>query len=262
MLVHISNLKQLEQVAINISPLALKLMEKFWPGALSLILPVNNNISPIVTGGQNNVGLRMPSHPVAMFLIENSGAIAATSANISGHFSPTSANHVQDDLDGIIAAIIDAGPTGIGIESTIIDLSSEKPKVLRLGGIPLEEIEETIGVKLDYEIVNTKETSNYQALMQVLLSEDEEHFTKLVAQFVKEGKKIGIVHNNYSPQHKIKGIAKEFEINLSQTSGELFNNLRAAEKDKVEILIFAPLPLEISGVNKALLDRIKKIETF
>lgn len=262
LLVHISNLKQLEEVVGDVPPLALKLMERFWPGALSLVLPVDNNIAPLVTGGKNNVGLRMVSHPVAQLLIDNAGALAATSANLSGHFSPTSALHVKDDLDGVIAAIIDAGPTGIGIESTIIDLSLKEAKIIRLGGIALEEIEEAAGVKLDYIASNPKQTSSYQAVMQVLLSENEENFMSLMTKFINKGKKIGIVHNNYSFAHKIKGIAKEFVINLNQPTSELFNILRAAEKDKLDLLIFAPIPHDNTGVNKALVDRISKFKSL
>lgn len=258
LLVHISNIKQAEQVAGPITTLASKLMEHFWPGPLSLILPAHNNIPALVTGGQSNVGLRMPSHPVAIMLIEGSGPLAATSANLSGNFSPTTAQHVRDDLDGKIAALIDAGPTGIGIESTIIDLSNDLPKVLRLGGIAVEEIEETIGMKLDYLGANNEKPANYHNLAKVILSEDEDSFTSQVNNLVKDNKKVGIVHNNYFPRHMIRNVYKEYELNLSQPGAELFSLLRDAEYASLDVLVFAPWPDNLEGVNKALLDRINK----
>lgn len=256
LLVHISNIEQAEMVSENIPSLAYKLMEKFWPGPLSLILPVHDDIPPIVTAGQNSVGLRMPSHQVASELINRSGPLAATSANLSHRPSPTTAEHVSDDLNGKIAAIIDAGPTGVGIESTIIDLTKKVPKVLRLGGMALEEIEETIGMKL--EGVRNVNQATYKSNTKILLSNDLESFTLEVLKLIKEQKRVGVVHNNYSPKHKIKNVAKEYELNLNKPGADFFALLRDAENEKLDVLVFSPIPKDLKDVNEALLDRIYK----
>lgn len=256
LLVHISNIEQVEMVSVNIPSLAYKLMEKFWPGPLSLILPVHGDIPPIVTAGQNNVGLRMPSHQVAIDLINRSGPLAATSANVSNRPSPTTAQHVSDDLNGKIAAIIDAGPTGVGIESTIIDFTRKVPKVLRLGGMALEEIEETIGMKLEY--INTSNHATYQGKTEVLLSNDIESFTSNVLKFIKDKKRVGVVHNNCIPKHMIKNVTKEYQLNISEPGADFFALLRDAENENLDILVFAPFPKDLKNVNKALLDRIYK----
>ena len=119
LLVHVSNLEQVYGLTAEISPLARLLMDRFWPGPLAFILPASARVPAVVLGGKKSVGLRMPSHPVALALIEQAGPIAAPSANLSGRPSPVSAEHVMDDLDGRIAAILDAGSTGFGLESTI-----------------------------------------------------------------------------------------------------------------------------------------------
>ena len=137
LLVHVSKIEQVKELALQIPETASLLMDKFYLGP-SIILPSRNEVPAIVRGGKSSVGLRMPSHPVARALIDQTGPIAAPSANLSGRPSPLTAEHVKADLDGKIAAVLDAGRTGIGLESTIIDLSQDKYKVLRLGGLPLE----------------------------------------------------------------------------------------------------------------------------
>lgn len=256
LLVHISNMEQVEIVSVNIPALAYKLMEKFWPGPLSLILPVSDKVPSIVTAGQKSVGLRMPSHQVSIDLINRSGPLAATSANLSNRPSPTTAKHVLEDLNGKIAAIIDAGPTGVGLESTIIDFTQNVPKVLRLGGMALEEIEETIGMKLEYN--KTSNQSAYQGNTKIMLSSDGEAFTLQVAEFINDKKKVGVVYNNHIPKQTIPDVAREYYLNIDKPGADFFALLRDAEAEKLDILVFAPFPEDLKNINKALLDRIQK----
>ncbi len=256
LLVHISSPVQIEKIAVDIPAQAVKLMERFWPGPLSLILPQHPNISPLITGNTGKVGIRMPSHPVALGLINLSGPLAGTSANISSRPSPTEAKHVLDDLAGKIAAIIDTGPTGIGIESTIIDLSGNRPKILRLGGILIEEIEETIGTRLT--IVEQASHDSYKSRVKIVLSKNTQLFAENISKYLQENRKIGIVHNNYFPKHIVNKVDKEYDLNISYPSGEFFALLRDAKKSGLDVLIFAPFPADLQGVNKALLDRIYK----
>jgi L-threonylcarbamoyladenylate synthase len=145
LIVHISRESMLEEVAINIPEKAYKLINKFWPGPLTLILPRSPNIPKIVTGGLDVVAVRMPAHPVALGLINEVGSpIAAPSANLAGRPSPTTAEHVIRDLYGRIDAVIDAGETLYGVESTILNILTDPPTLLRPGAYPVEEIERVL----------------------------------------------------------------------------------------------------------------------
>ncbi len=145
LIVHIAGLEDLYPITKEVPEHALKLAEAFWPGPLTMIL----NKSPLVpgqtTGGLDTVAVRMPSHKAALELIRAGGGyIAAPSANTSGRPSPTAASHVKEDLDGQIDAIIDGGPVGIGLESTIVDLTEDVPTVLRPGYISLDMLREVL----------------------------------------------------------------------------------------------------------------------
>ena len=146
LIVHICDTKAVYELATTVPDKAVQLMEAFWPGPLTIILPKKEIVPDTTTGGLNTVAIRMPSHPAALSLIRESGIyIAAPSANSSGRPSPTTAEHVADDLSGRIDAIIDGGAVGIGIESTIVDLTSDTPTILRPGFITKKMLEEIIG---------------------------------------------------------------------------------------------------------------------
>ncbi|MFP4017117.1 MAG: L-threonylcarbamoyladenylate synthase, partial [Halanaerobiales bacterium] len=146
LIVHIASLKQLEIITQgNLSTLVEKLIDKFWPGPLTIILDKNGVIPDRTTAGLGSVAVRMPAHPLARALIEAAGKpIAAPSANISGAPSPTRALHVMNDLKGRIPLILDGGSSWVGVESTVIDVSGDKIIILRPGGVSREEIEKTI----------------------------------------------------------------------------------------------------------------------
>ena len=132
LIVHISEVKSLYELAADVPEAAKKLSEAFWPGPLTMILPKADIVPKSTTGGLDTVAIRMPSHPIAKELIRQSGVyIAAPSANLSGRPSPTKAEHVIEDLSGRIDMIIDGGEVGIGLESTIVDLTGNVPMVLR-----------------------------------------------------------------------------------------------------------------------------------
>lgn len=155
LIVHIASLKDLEGLTREIPDSARRLMDAFWPGPLTLILPKKEGLPHQVTAGLDTVGIRMPDHPVARRLIERAGVpLAAPSANRSGRPSPTTAQHVLEDLEGRIAAVIDGGATGVGVESTVVDMTAGVPMILRPGGITQEQLEQVIGpVKTDPAIL-------------------------------------------------------------------------------------------------------------
>ena len=166
LIVHICRFEELLSIAKEVPPQAEKLADAFWPGPLTMIVWKNEKVPYETTGGMDTVAIRMPNHPVALELIRRSGClIAAPSANTSGRPSPTEAQHVAEDLSGKIAMILDGGPVGIGIESTIIDLTEEKPMILRPGYITPEMLSEVLQeeVVIDPGIIAADDTRKPKA---------------------------------------------------------------------------------------------------
>ena len=166
LIVHIAEFSDLERVARTVPQAARKLADAFWPGPLTMIVWKSDAVPMATTGGMDTVAVRMPNHPVALDLIRKSGClIAAPSANTSGRPSPTEASHVAEDLSGKIAMIVDGGPVGIGIESTIIDLTEPQPMVLRPGYITPQMLSEVLGeeVILDPGIIAADDTRKPKA---------------------------------------------------------------------------------------------------
>lgn len=161
LIIHIADIESLSRLTDSIPEKARILAEKFWPGPLTMIFPKSSQVPYGTTGGLDTVAVRMPSHPAALALIRESGVlIAAPSANTSGRPSPTKASHVKEDLDGKIDLILDGGTVGIGIESTIVDMTQEPPMILRPGYITKEMLEETIGtVTIDKAILSKADSS-------------------------------------------------------------------------------------------------------
>lgn len=146
LIVHIADRDQLAQVACDVPAQFHLLADTFWPGPLTIILPKHPQLDPLITAGHDTVAVRMPNHVVAQALIRQSGRpLVAPSANLFSHPSPTTADHVMDDLGGRIPLILDAGPCPIGVESTIIDITQSPPVILRHGGIPAEQLTTVIG---------------------------------------------------------------------------------------------------------------------
>ncbi|MFD1435363.1 L-threonylcarbamoyladenylate synthase [Kroppenstedtia eburnea] len=151
LIVHLADEQGLSEWVREIPESGGLLARRFWPGPLTLILPHRGNLAPQVTAGLPTVGVRVPSHPVALALLKNCGLpVAAPSANRSGKPSPTRAGHVWTDLGGRIDAILDGGVTGVGVESTVVDVTVNPPVLLRPGGVTLEMLREVVGeVRVD-----------------------------------------------------------------------------------------------------------------
>lgn len=152
LIVHIADMESLYPIVTEIPEAAQKLAEKYWPGPLTMIFRKKEIVPKETTGGLNTVAVRMPSHKVALALIKAAGGyIAAPSANLSGRPSPTLAEHVAADMGGKINMIIDGGAVDIGLESTIVDMTSRQPVILRPGYITKEMIQDTLGYEVDYD---------------------------------------------------------------------------------------------------------------
>jgi L-threonylcarbamoyladenylate synthase len=145
-IVHIADFAMLDGLVTEVPDAARRLMEAFWPGPLTLLLPRSSAVPDAVTAGRPLVGVRMPAHPVALELIRRAGVpVAAPSANTFGHISPTTADHVLDDLDGRIDAVLDAGPTRQGVESTVLDPRQSPMVIYRPGAVTAVQIRDTAG---------------------------------------------------------------------------------------------------------------------
>ena len=155
LIIHIPDESWLPRYCHDIPPAAYALARAFWPGPLTMILPRRDNVPLRTTGGLETVGVRCPNHPVTLEIIRRAGVpIAAPSGNTSGRPSPTTAGHMIEDMWGKIDGIVDGGPCGVGVESTIIDLTGTPPRLLRPGGLPLEALEAVLGeVAVDKAVV-------------------------------------------------------------------------------------------------------------
>ena len=146
LIVHVADIRQAEILVLKFPEKALKLIEKFWPGPLTLVLPKAPIVPDIVTSSLPTVAIRVPNHLMALELIRESGRpIAAPSANPFGQVSPTTVDHVRRSLGNKVDMILDGGPCAIGVESTVISFTGKEPALLRPGGVPLEDIQDLIG---------------------------------------------------------------------------------------------------------------------
>lgn len=258
LILHIAAAGQLSKVCKVSGKLTDKLINNFWPGPLTLVLPKQDVVPEIVTAGNPTVAVRMPNHRVALELIAKANTpIAAPSANEFSHLSPTSAQHVEKQLGDKVDMILDGGSTQVGVESTIIQIEDDKAYLLRPGGIPVEEIEEIIGkVKI---VEDTPEKPNapgqltYHYAPRVPLKLMDEDVKSLVldnkvgALFFKE--------NNTDIEFDAVRILSG-EGDLREAAANLFGCLHDLENEDLELILVEPL--EEKGLGAAIMDRLRK----
>ncbi|EAG1548166.1 threonylcarbamoyl-AMP synthase [Listeria monocytogenes] len=271
LIVHIARPDQMNSFVSSYPPKAIQLMEKFWPGPLTVILPLKkDSLAANVSAGLSTVGVRMPEHPVSLALINAANVpVAAPSANRSGKPSPTTADHVIEDLDGKIAGIIDGGPTGVGLESTVIDCSLEMPIILRPGGITKEQIEQVIG-SVDISTNNTNETekpkapgmkyTHYAPKAPVYLIEGSTPFwQKEINKVEAANKKLGILATKELIDQLDTSAAVETTGSIKamdEIATSLYKGLRAFDHADVDI-IFAEVYPE-TELGAAIMNRLEK----
>ena len=267
LIVHIASTQQLGQVVTAVPDYAKKLMDAFWPGPLTLVLPKSAEISPLTTAGLSTVGVRVPDHPLALRLLEAANIpIAAPSANVSGRPSPTKAAHVLEDLNGKIPAILDGGDCDIGLESTVLDCTTEIPVILRPGNVSKEQIENLIGrVEVSTPDVQNSPKSpgmKYQHYAPkaplVVVQSGEARLLKEIASAKNAEKRIGIL--------VAKECVRQFDAHVVLPWGSLHNNELAEQElydclrkfDHLEVdIIFAALFPE-QKLSAALENRLYK----
>ena len=275
LIVHISNMGALSKIVREIPNEAYLLADKFWPGPLTMIFKKSDAVPMTTTGGLSTVAVRMPSHKVARALIDAAGGyVAAPSANRSGRPSPTVARYVIEDLDGQIEMIIDGGEVNIGLESTIIDLTDEKPMILRPGYITQEMLEETLGqVEMDKALLHVNADTapkapgmkyrHYAPKGSLTIVEGEQesvtsYINEQLDALREKGKKTGViatdetVHLYAGDSVKSAGSRQDEET----VARQLFRILREFDDEKAEV-IFAEAFSE-EGVGQAIMNRLLK----
>lgn len=218
LIAHVANIEQVKTLVREITPTAKALMDKFWPGPMTLILNKSKLVPLETTGGLNTVAIRMPNHKTALRLIEESGLpIAAPSANLSGKPSPTKAIHVANDLSGRIEMILDDGETDIGIESTIIDLTSDRPVILRPGYITPKMIEEVTGKIEENSTLSEEEKPKAPGMKYkhyapkanlIIVQGSEDRVINEILNRIKEQEDIGIICTKETQKYYTKGLVK------------------------------------------------------
>lgn len=270
LIVHISNKDQLEELVAEVPSDAADLIDAFWPGALTIIFNNKENVfSQKVTAGLSTVGIRMPDHPVALAIIEASGLpIAAPSANRSGKPSPTTAQHVIEDLEDRIAGVVDGGETGVGVESTVVDCTGPRPVILRPGGVTKEQLEEVVGiVEVDPSLKEGKGAPKSPGMKYTHYAPDAPVYLvdgtradlqKLVDNKKAEGLKVGVLTTEEFmadfQADVILSIGRRED--LTTVARNLYDTLRAFNKRDVDIIFAEMFPEE--GVGLAIMNRLQK----
>ena len=258
LIVHISSIEHLNKWAKDIPDYAIELARAFWPGPMTLILPRTDLAKDFITGGQDNVGIRVPSHTVALELLKEFEAqgglgVAAPSANRFGKVSPTSAEAVQEELLPYLSPddlILDGGYCQIGIESTIIDCTRELPQILRPGGITQVKIESLIPLNLTPKFYTQSNNIKAPGLLQSHYSPNAEVFTSGIP---KPGDGFIALDIIQTPLGAIRLAAPR---NEQEYAHELYRALRLADAKKLKRIFV--VPLENEGIGVAINDRIIK----
>ncbi|MDO8660788.1 MAG: L-threonylcarbamoyladenylate synthase [Candidatus Woesearchaeota archaeon] len=253
LIVHVASQKMIKQVVAEVSPLAKKLMKKYWPGPLTLLFPKHKNLPLTVTAGLSTVAVRMPSHSVALALIKKSNVpLAAPSANLFGRPSPTTASHVLNDLKNRIPLILDGGHTVIGVESTILSLA--EPCILRPGPITFEELKKLLP--------NLKEKVTGPARAPGMLGKHYAPKTKVCLDNVlnlqgyqqKDQQGSGVLCTN--PKHKHSVPSVYIGSKPEQEAKKLYAGLSALDKKGLRCIFVEPVSKK--GIGRAVLDRLQR----
>lgn len=279
LIVHIHDRSQLDGIC-EVNDTALRLMDAFWPGPLTIILPRKAAVPDVVTANLDTVAVRMPSHPVALAMLKACNLpVAAPSANRSGKPSPTSARHVFDDMEGRIPLIIDGGKSDVGLESTVISLVGEKPCILRPGGVtkamleavigpvdlagsilrPLEKGEKALSPGMMYKhyspdgqvtLIEGEESAVVEALRRLYAHAESEGHRACVMCFTEHVEALADCH-----PHDIGSKADPAEV-----AHRLFATLRALDDEKMDVIFSEVVPPE--GVGLAVMNRLGRAAAF
>jgi L-threonylcarbamoyladenylate synthase len=280
-IVHIADASEVAPLVQEVPKNAEVLMKRFWPGPLTLVFKRSSNVPKESVAGLDTIAIRMPKHKVALALIcQAHRPIAAPSANLSGKPSPTTAQHVYEDLNGRIDAIIDGGATNIGVESTVVDLSCDPPMLLRPGGTPYEALKAVLDdlrlhpfVQAEAELPVEKAHSpgmkhkHYAPKADVVLVEGSvetivSKIVELVESYRTEGKKVGVLATDETQSRYKADIIKSMGTrhNLSTVAQNLFRLLREVDAEGVDVILAEGVPQD--GLGLAVMNRLRKASGY
>ena len=273
LIVHISDISQWAPLVREIPETAIALAEKFWPGPLTIILPKSDIIPAEISGGLDTVAVRMPSDEIARAIISGCGfPLAAPSANTSGKPSPTCASHVTEDLDGKIDAIVDSGECSVGIESTVITLATDIPRLLRPGGITPEMLTEVLGeIEIDDAVYNKlhegaeaaspgMKYKHYSPDAKVLIVKGGfDNYKKYIEDTAEEGD-VALCFEEEVNDLKIKCITYGRKDDPSSQAKNIFDALRKVDEEKAKT-VYARFP-ENEGIGLAVFNRLVRAAAF
>ncbi len=271
LIVHIASYADIARLAHPLPSYAQKLIRKFWPGPLTLVLRKKRLVPDIVTAGGPTVAVRMPKHKVALALIKKAGTpIAAPSANLAGRPSATSASHVLEDFDDKIDLILDGGRTRIGLESTVLDVTQSKPIILRPGGITKEVLERVMGISFTYN-KNPRGLARSPGMKYrhyaprtrvnivpydkpaVMTAETQ----RLLHCFHRRGERVGILATLVKTRQRPKSDALLFAGSSPATIGRnLFRYLRYLDSRGLDVILVEGIPER--GLGAAIMNRLRK----
>ena len=275
LIVHIADVKDLEQIAAEIPEKAKVLAQEFWPGPLTMIFKKTDCVPYTTTGGLNTVAVRMPDHKIALELIRAGGGyIAAPSANTSGRPSPTKASHVSEDMQGKIEMIIDGGSVGIGVESTIVDMSTDTPMILRPGYINQAMLENVIG-RVDTDPTLLKADSkerpkapgmryrHYAPNAEMIIVKGSQknvvsYINQIIQKELQAGQMPGIIASEETKEQYIGGIVKSIgsrkdELSISK---HLYGVLR--DFDEIKVSVIFSESFDTPALGQAIMNRLIK----
>lgn len=269
LIVHITDEAQLDELVDEVPPSARVLLDAFWPGPLTVTLPVQKHVSSFVTAGLSTIGVRMPRHPVAKAVIAEAGLpIAAPSANRSGRPSPTTAAHVATDLQGKIAGIVDGGPTGIGLESTVLHCEHQQVTILRPGGITRQAIQEVVDLpvidgftSLDVQTPQAPGMKYRHYAPQAVLYLVEgslSHIQQHITARQETGEKVGMLATEESKDRYDADVVLSTgsRSDLLTISRQLYSTLRRFDDTNVTEIYSEVFPED--GIGAAIMNRLRK----
>ncbi|BCV24101.1 MAG TPA: threonylcarbamoyl-AMP synthase [Firmicutes bacterium] len=277
LIVHVAHPAEIEPLVRAVPEVAERLMARFWPGPLTLIFPARPEVPRRTTGGLDTVAIRLPSHPVALaFLAAARRPVAGPSANLSGRPSPTTAGHVITDLAGRVAMIIDGGHTGVGVESTVLDVTVDPPQILRPGGVTLEELREVVpDVTVDPTTVEDTPPAigrvrapgmkykHYAPEADVIVFEGpperiEERIRALYDEYAAQGRKVAIMATaeTAGAYGERRTAVVGARSDLGSIANNLFDFLRRFDAAGVEVVLAEGV--EMVGLGLAVMNRLRK----
>jgi L-threonylcarbamoyladenylate synthase len=275
LIVHVSKFEDLEKIVKEVPDAARKLADAFWPGPLTMIMEKNDKVPYETTGGLDTVAIRMPNNKIALDLIEKSGGyIAAPSANTSGRPSPTVARYCVEDLSGKIEMIIDGGQVGIGLESTIVDLTSEVPMILRPGYITADMLKEVLGdISIDRTIIDNNSTQKPKApgmkyrhyapkgeltIVQGSMEDVVSYINDRAKEAAAEGKKVGVIGTDSTKNLYNADVVKSVGNREDEktVAHELFKVLREFDDENIDVMFSESF--DDSGLGQAIMNRLLK----